>query len=193
MEVQIMVNHLENLCEERGIIVEFINNKFIDSDSGTKYNRPVIMVHKVFRECPTRVATAVVEIFTGEGYISECIEIIEKYLTQKFGPVGIKIQPPKVIKTQPPKVIKTMPANKETSIIHNINKGDYKKTKIEMYKGKNDNYYNFEELYLEADISTIDVTNKRGQQNRLNDNEILMPEEQDILELDIVVEPSLHK
>jgi hypothetical protein len=180
-----MVNQLENLCEERGIMVEFITNKFIDTDNVTKYNKPVIKVHKIFKECPMRVATAVIEIFTGEGYTSECIEIIESYLKEKFGPVGIKVQPPKVIKT--------MPVNKETSIIHNINEGDYKKSKIEMHKGKNDNYYNIEELYFEADISTIDVTNKRGQQNRLNDNEILMPEEQDILELDMVVEPSLHK
>lgn len=193
-----MENKLENLCEERGIMVEFITNKFIDTESGIKCNKPVIKVHKIFKECPMRVATAVVEIFTGEGYISECLEIIEKYLTQKFGPVGIKIQPPEVIKIRP--------ANKDASTIYNMNevnyniqdemhermKGNYY-NKAEIYKVNNENYYDMEEMYIEADISSIDVTNKRGRQKRLNDNEILMPEEQDILELNIVVEPSLHK
>jgi len=164
-----MVNQLEFLCERRGIKVEFIAHKFIDSASELKNSKPIIKVHKIFKECPMKVATAVVEIFTGEGYTSECIEIIESYLREKFGPVGINVQPPKVIITRL--------ANKGVSTD---------------YRVKKENYYSNEEMYIEADISSIDVTSIKNQQKKLNDNETLSTKEQDILELDIVVRPPLH-
>jgi len=161
-----MVNQLENLCEEKEIKIEFINYNFIDDASEFKYNKPVIKVHKIFKECPMKVATAIIEIFTEEGHTSECIEIIENYLVEKLGPVGIKIQPPKVIIPKP--------VNKAINSTYNNNK---------------ENYSNEEDLYIETDISSINVTNIKGQQKKLNNNEIIMGKEQDILELDIVIKP----
>jgi len=45
-----MVNQLEFLCEKRGIKVEFIAHKFIDSASELKNSKPIIKVHKIFKE-----------------------------------------------------------------------------------------------------------------------------------------------
>lgn len=193
-----MGNQLENLCEERGIVVEFVTNKFIDNERGAKYNKPVIKVHKVFKECPMKVATAVVEIFTGEGYTSECIEIIERYLKEKFGPIGIKIQPPEVIRARP--VNNNMGTGyKKHEEDHGSNEEMYKgyegiyNTRAEKYHGKNENYYSVDEKYIEAEIAVIELRNLGGQQKKLRDNESLTLKDNDILELDIVIDPPLHK
>lgn len=165
-----MANHLENLCEKKGIKVEFISNKFIDDASEFVHGKPVIKVHKIFKECPMKVAAAVVEIFTTQDFTSEFIGIIESYLKEKFGPIGIKIKPPKVT------IIST-----------------FKKEVNNDYKEKKENHYHKEELYIEAEISSMDVTNMKGQHKNLDKSETLRAKSEDILELNIVVTPPLHK
>ena len=164
-----MVNHLEDLCEKREIKVEFITYNFIDGAIELKYSEPVIRVHKIFKECSMKVATAIVEIFTGEGNTTDSIDIIENYLNEKFGPVGIKIQPPKVLITRPNRNAESSSYNCEEKL-----------------------YSSEEEMYIEADISFINITNIRGQQKKIYDNEALMAKERDILELDIIVKPPIY-
>lgn len=150
--------------------MEFIAHRFIDTTHEFRQGSRIIKVHNIFKECPIEVAAAIVEIFMDEDCAPECIGIIENHVKEKLGIEDVKIQPPKATMTELVKKVT------DTDCSEKRNNGCGK-----------------EELYIEADISTIDVTNVKGECKRINDNGVLMLDKDDILELDIVARPSLHK
>jgi hypothetical protein len=159
-----MANLLESLCKERGIAVDFIKHNFIDDPTEPEYIKPVIKVHTIFKECPAEVAEAIVSLFTGNGSTADGIATIEGYLIKKFGNVGIRVKPPKILKS--------VTAKKE-----------------EKSPGYDKDRDSGNEPYIEAVISSIEVTNLKGEHKVLNANEIFSIKDPDVFDMDVVVRP----
>lgn len=159
-----MVEHLKRICQERGLELIFVTDKYIDFQSAGKSQCSQIKVHKIFQNCPLRVAKAVITICTEQEVNDRNIAIVENYLREKLNLNPVQFEIPK-----------------DNGIENN---------EFENIQSSEESYV---DGMLEANISTIVVKGLWGEKKSLSKNESLLASEDDVLELDIVVKSPLHK
>jgi hypothetical protein len=155
------MGHLERLCSSKGLKVIFITDKLLDFLGNNQEESSEIRVHEIFKDCPLRVAKAILSVWQSHGTDNDKIAIIEEYITSNG---DIQIDLPRGSKYSN-EIIKDSPPNE----------------------------MNDEKGYLEADISSLEINSLWGESKKIKKDSSLVPSSDDVLELNIVIEPPLHK
>lgn len=143
-----------------GIKLVLTNNKIQVLSAERKNNLTIIRAHKVFKNCPSNVAEAIVNYYSKGSSKEKSSQIIRDYLAPFFPNGLFKIK------------------NLENSLIETTIQDVPEDLDI------NTSY----SLLTEFDISSIKVSNFWGKEESNVDNS-LRPSSNDILDLDIIVMP----
>lgn len=156
-----MEDYLEQLCINLGIKLVYTTNKITILSGEIKNNIPTIRVHRLLKNCPQDVAQAIVSFYTDLSNSDGFMKIIEDYSKEKFPSVNFKIRPSS-------EAFRVLTVEKMPS---------------------NFSYNNEDSSLGEYSISYIQITNFQGRRTTVKAGDALSPLEDDLLELDVVVEP----
>lgn len=158
-----MKGYLEDLCFNLGIELVYMNNKNIFLSAGVKNNTPIIRVHQSFKQCPLKVANAILGYYTKDKDREENLNIINQYLKDILLIKNFKIKESSGLFKKA--AIESMPSE-----IYEDEKGSFLK---------------------EYNISSIDARDFYGNRIKINRDKYINPSENDVLELNITVEPPI--
>lgn len=88
-----MKDFLRQICKEKGIKLVYTNNKYIILSTGLQKRIPTLRVHKIFKNCPKKIANSITDYLYLQN-IDICIKNINRYAKKKFGSTSYKINPP---------------------------------------------------------------------------------------------------
>jgi predicted RND superfamily exporter protein len=158
-----MEDYLERLSSNLGIKLIYTSNKVTVLSCSYKNDIPVIRAHNIFKNSTNNLANAIIGYYTDLNTEKENLKIIEEYIRENFSGKLFKIEP--YNETFKRMCIKNIPVEE----IH-----EKSLEKIAEYK-----------------ISSMVQTDFYGNKLTLKPEETLQPSQDDILELDITVLPSL--
>jgi hypothetical protein len=156
-----MNDYLEKTCVNLGVKLIYTNNKVVVLSAEIKNNLPIIRAHKVFRGCPYEVALAVISYYSSENHIAENEQVLREYLLNNLMTDTFKIRP------------------MDLSFKKGIEKG---------MPSESTNTGNNPSL-VEFYVSSMIVKDFWGQELQNASDNSIKPSYNDILELDIVVDP----
>jgi hypothetical protein len=156
-----MKDYLEKTCENLGIKLIFTNNKVVVLSAEIKNNQPIIRAHKVFKGCPYEVALALISYYSSENHIAKNEQILREYLVNNLISDTFKIRPV------------------DMSFKKGIEKG---------IPSESTNIDNNPSL-VEFCVSSMVVKDFWGKKLQNASDNSINPSCNDILELDIVVDP----
>lgn len=156
-----MKDYLQEWCKNFNIKFSYTNNKITILSCGINKNIPIIRVHRIFRNCSETIANAIIGYFTDFEHNNDHLKTIEHYLNVNYPSMKYIIKSP----------------NKEFReyLIKNI---------IPIKKNKKDDF-----SLHELNISHITKKDFMGQNSNIKPDETLSVSGDDLLELEILVEP----
>lgn len=182
-----MIGHLERICSNRGIDVSFITDKFIDFQYIAEHEFLKIRVHEIFKNCPLRIAKALIAICIEQDVEKEYTAIVEDYLRETLKTDNINITSSNVDVNNIEKKGELKGSKTHNSQIKTPAVREQKMPSPGLQKqSATDNN-------LEANISTIEITSLWSGKLQIEKDQSLIVPDDDIMELNIVVEPPLHK
>lgn len=161
MEVADLDDILKKLCKNLKIKLVYTNNKVSILSCSTSNNHPVIRAHKMFKECKEEIANAVVEYYTKTQNKEENLKIIKDYANIKFISHKYKIIPP----------------------------GDEFYNSVKKITTTDVHDENNKSALVELDISSMTKKNLCEKAYEVNLGETIKTSENDILEVNIIVNP----
>lgn len=155
-----MDDYLRKMCTTLGVKLIYTNNKFLVLTAEIKDNVPVIRAHKIFKHCPQSVAQSVINYFTDSEGRSIHEKVIEEYLKQNFSSDTFSIEPLNLDFKN--KVAENMPFEIDV---------------------------NDDSMFKELDIADMIVKDVWGNEKKHDSNSPLVPDSNEILELDVIIKP----
>lgn len=89
-----MSDTLKELCNSLNIELVYTNNKVMVLTYSTENNHPIIRVHKIFKECNEDIANAIISYYLKTENREKNLKVIENYLNNAFNSKRYKIKPP---------------------------------------------------------------------------------------------------
>jgi hypothetical protein len=157
-----MEDNLLKLCSDLGIKLIYTSNKVTVLSCSYKNHIPIIRAHKIFKNCTSSLAVAIIGYYTDSKTEEENLKVIEDYIKKNFLGKPFRIEP--FDDTFKSICLKNIPVKES-------NKNDLEK--IAEYK-----------------ISSMVQTDFYGNKLTIQPEQTLKPSGDDILELDIIVLPS---
>ena len=156
-----MSDILKNLCKNLNIELSYTNNKITILSCAFCNKRPSIRVHKIFKGCDDETAYAVVDYYMKAEKREDNFKIIKDYADKKFNSPKYKISPPndKLINEFMNTIMFENPKQNEKSVL------------------------------VEMNISSMTKKDFYGEECAVKLNETLKVNEDDILEVNIVLDP----
>jgi hypothetical protein len=156
-----MDDYLEKTCVNLGIKLVYTSNKITVLSAEVKNGIPTFRVNKVFKKCPSVVAQAIVEYYTNPENKAKSEAVIVDYLNRRLISKEYKIKPFSL--SLKDEIIRNLPHEYST----NINDPNL----------------------VEFDITNMTVKDFWGKEENKKPGSSFMPLGNDLLELDIVIEP----
>lgn len=201
-----MENYLKEFCANQNIVVIFTEDDYIALSSAIKDGTPIINAHRIFEDCPEKVAKAVLSYYTEPQYDESLLKIIRGYIDSIIVTVAYIIKPPdktfKSLLIKYTENLKQIESIKQTeSIKHTASKAAPKekkqpgvkqaKTKPKSNKKPKDSVLKGNTSSLvELNISSITKKNFYGGSSNIKEGETIKAAIDDVVEIDIEVDDS---
>ncbi len=89
-----MKDYLKEICSNSNIMLTYSENNTIVLSSGFHNDIPVIIAHNIFKNCPMKVAQAIISYHTHSIDKNKHMKIINKFIEEHFHNTEYKISPP---------------------------------------------------------------------------------------------------
>jgi len=156
-----MIDFLIEGFNRYNVQVVYMNNKYRVLSCGVKNGVAVVRVHKMFKGGSKRIIDAIIGYYTDLQKNEEYIEAIKDYLNRYYENKDYEIKGPN--------------EKFKRALINNI----------KPLNGKSSS----NEEYIEYEIHSIKATDMSGESKIIDKGDIIQPNSDDVMELDIVVKP----
>lgn len=155
-----MNDYLGKMCLHLGIKLIYTNNKVLVLSAQIKDNIPIIRAHKLFKSCPQSIAQSVIGYFTESEGRNIHEQVLEKYLKENYTSSSFRLKP--------------LNLDFKKKVVENI--------PIEV-DPKDDS------TLIELDITAMTVKDFWGNEKKHDFNSPLVPDTDEVLELNIIISP----
>jgi len=87
-------DYLKELCADLNIALVYTNNKLTILSCGVNNNKPIIRVHKMFKDTNKKIAKAIINYYTDYEQNDKHLKIIKNYIDKKYPSMKCKIKEP---------------------------------------------------------------------------------------------------
>jgi len=156
-----MYDYLLEFCKNLDINIIYTNNNLTILSFSVNKGTPTIRVHNILKNCPEKIAIAIIGYFTEPEHKDAHLNILKNYMKEEFPYMKYKITPPN-------KNFKEL-SDKNIAC---ISKGQEEKSAL-----------------IELNISNITVKDFYGNISDVNPTESINISENEFLEIEFIVDP----